>query len=503
LTLTLTTKSTASVRSDWPDPKPRVVSCPEFVDRWYEDAVDLAAVAGLELDPWQQWSLRLMLGVRPDNPDRFAAFEHGEIVPRQDGKGAILEARELVGLFRFPWERLLIHTAHEFKTSQEHFYRIAGLVESTPVLSKHVAKIPTAHGKEAILLHDRECCRGARLRFLARSKGSGRGFSGDLVVLDEAMTLPVETMGALFPTMSARQNPQLVYTATAGDGSAEVLADVRERGIRGDAGLAYVEYSAGDPDDHVGDRVNLDDRAEWRRANPAMDSGRITEEFIDQERRALSDEQFARERLCLWTVGQRISVIDSDHWQGLIGDSRKAGEPQLAAIAWDAPPEKGVVSVGLATDRGDGKRHLDLIEYRTGSKWAAPRLAELVRKGRPVHVAYGKNSPAASLHDEIVSELEDKKIDVFGFAGVDVKAACGQFLEWVQEERFVVHNGPHINVLASAVDALRKREDPEGGFVFHRRDTAADISPVMALVFASYALGKPSKKKQRSGEARF
>ena len=186
-----------------------------------------------------------------------------------------------------------------------------------------------------------------------------------------------------------------------------------------------------------------------------------------------------------------------------MGDSTEAGPIVSAAIAWDAPPEKGSVSIGLATDRGDGKRHLDLLEYRKGTAWAAPRLAELVRKGKPVHVAYGKNSPAASLHDEIVAELGEKKIPVLGFAGADVKAACGQFLDWVADDRFVVHNGPNVNVLATAVDALRKREDPEGGFVFHRRDTAADISPVMALVFASYALGRPSKKKKRSGEARF
>ena len=499
----LRTNSIGSVLSDWPVPKPRVVSCPDFVDRWWEQAVDLAAVAGLELDEWQQWSLRLMLGVRPDDPERFAAFEYGSIVPRQDGKGAILEARELAGLFLFPWERLLIHTAHEFKTSQEHFLRIADLVESTPALMKHVKSIPTSNGKEAVVLHRRDCCRGARLRFLARSKGSGRGFSGDLVVLDEAMTLPVETMGALFPTMSARSNPQVVYTATAGDEDSEVLANVRDRGIRGDAGLAYVEYSAGEPGDHVGDTVSLDDRAEWWRSNPAMHSGRISEEFIDQERRALSEDQFAKERLCLWQVGRRASVVDPDVWQGLVADSREAGPVLSAALAWDAPPEKGSVSIGVATDRGDGKRHLELIEYKSGTKWAAPRLAELVRKGKPVHVAYGKNSPAASLHDEIVAELDVRKIPVLGFAGADVKAACGQFLDWVADGRFVVHNGPNVNVLASAVEVLRKREDPDGGFVFHRRDTAADISPVMALVFASYALGRPSSKKKRSGEARF
>jgi len=499
--LALATSSTESVRSDWPDPKPRVVSCPEFVDRWWEDAVDLASVAGLELDPWQQWSLRLMLGVRPDDPDRFASFEVGEEVPRQDGKGAVLEARELAGLFLFPWERLLIHTAHEFKTSQEHFLRIADLVESTPALMRHVKSIPTSNGKEAIILHRKDCCRGARLRFLARSKGSGRGFSGDLVVLDEAMTLPPETMGALFPTMSARVNPQVIYTATAGTDDSEVLARVRERGHRGEPRLTWIEYSAGDPDDHVGDQVDLDDRREWWRSNPAMSVGRISEEFIEQERLAMGAEEFARERLCLWTVGKRASLIDPDLWQSLLGES--TGPIIASAIAWDAPPEKGAVSIGLAMDRGDGRRHLDLLEYRKGTKWAAPRLAVLVKKGKPVHVAYGKNSPAASLHDEIVTELDAKKIPVLGFAGADVKAACGQFLDWAADGRFLVHNGPNVNVIAKAVDALRKREDPDGGFVFHRRDTAADISPVMALVFASYALGKPPTKRQRSREARF
>lgn len=497
----LATNSLDGVLSEWPGPKPRVASCPDFVDRWWDDAVDVAALAGLYLDDWQSWSLRLMLGVRPENPDRFAAFEHGEIVPRQDGKGGILEARELAGLFLFPWERLLIHTAHEFKTAQEHFLRMKDLVEGTPALMKHVKSIPTSNGKEAIVLHNKDCCRGARLRFLARSGGSGRGFTGDLVVLDEAMYLPELTMGALFPTMSARPNPQVVYTATAGDQNSTVLAKVRQRGIDGEHRLAYVEYSAGEPDDHKGEDIDLDDRAEWWRANPAMHVGRISEEFIEQERRAMGEEEFARERLCLWAIGKRASLINPDGWQELIDESQ--GPIKTVAMAWDAPPEKESVSIGLALDRGDGKRHLDLIEYRKGTKWAASRLAELARKGNPAHVAYGKNSPAASLHDEIVAELAKDKIEVLGFAGADVKAACAQFLDWVADGRFVVHNGPHVNVLAAAVDALRKREDPEGGFVFHRRDTAADISPIMALVFASYALGKPSKKRKRSGKARF
>ena len=47
---------------------------------------------------------------------RWQTREVGVNVPRQNGKGEILIARELFGLFELG-ERLVIHTAHEFKTS--------------------------------------------------------------------------------------------------------------------------------------------------------------------------------------------------------------------------------------------------------------------------------------------------------------------------------------------------------------------------------------------------
>lgn len=320
----------------WPEPTPRVATYPAKAD-WAagDEAVELAEAAGLTLDVWQQWSLKAALGARPDG--KWASFEVGMEVPRQCGKGAILEARELAGLFLFG-ERLLIHTAHEFKTAQEAFHRIRALVENTDDLRRRVKRVRTANGDEGIELLD-----GARLRFLARSGGSGRGFSGDLVILDEAMYLPPEVMGALLPTMSARSNvtvggPQVWYTGSAGYETSEVFAAVRRRGIDGGKSLCYVEYAAGDPDDHLGKRVQLDDRREWRRANPSMHghSPRITEEFIEREREALTDEQFARERLCIWDRSVSEAVIPPEMWARL--EDRDSAMADPVAFAVDIPP---------------------------------------------------------------------------------------------------------------------------------------------------------------------
>jgi hypothetical protein len=125
------------------------------------------------LDDWQRHILSVALGERSDG--KWAAFEVGLIVGRQNGKGAVLEARELAGLFLFG-EQLILHSAHEFKTAQEAFRRVLALVQNTPDLERLVSRVRTSHGEEGIELRS-----GARLRFVARSTGSGRGFSGDVV----------------------------------------------------------------------------------------------------------------------------------------------------------------------------------------------------------------------------------------------------------------------------------------------------------------------------------
>jgi hypothetical protein len=171
------------------------------------EAVELAASAGLILDPWQELVLEGALAEAPDG--RWAAPEVGLIVPRQNGKGGILEARELAGLFLFD-EQLILHSAHEFKTAAEAFRRLLSLIQNTPDLDRRVNRVRTSHGDEGI-----ELVGGQRLRFVARSTGSGRGFTGDCIILDEAYNLSSAGMSALFPTMAAIRNPQLWYTSSA------------------------------------------------------------------------------------------------------------------------------------------------------------------------------------------------------------------------------------------------------------------------------------------------
>lgn len=293
--------------------KPRVNLVPPRVSSSGQEAVELAASAGLFLDPWQQYVLDAALGERSNGT--WSAFEVGLVVPRQQGKGSILEARELAGLFLFQ-EQMILHTSHEYKTSREAFLRIRSLVERSPEIRQLVKTIRTANGEESI-----EAKNGSRLRFLSRSAGSGRGFSGDCVILDEAYRLGGDAMSALLPTLSSRPNPQLWYTSMAGMESSEQLSLVRDRALANGKRLCYLEWGAHEDAD-------LDDRSAWRGANPAFDI-RIPEEFIEREREALSDEDFARERLNIWGASKPRSVINLKHWEVLKDSKSEQKIPSL------------------------------------------------------------------------------------------------------------------------------------------------------------------------------
>jgi hypothetical protein len=109
--------------------RPRLFSVPPHHSlQAGQEAVDFAEQIRFDLDDWQSWVLMQSLGTKPNGT--WSAFEVAEILSRQNGKNATVEVRELFGLFVLS-EPLIIHTAHEFKASNEHFLRIQDRIRST------------------------------------------------------------------------------------------------------------------------------------------------------------------------------------------------------------------------------------------------------------------------------------------------------------------------------------------------------------------------------------
>jgi hypothetical protein len=197
-----------------------------------------APSCGYELDLWQRWWLTEACGVRPDG--RWAAFEVGNICSRQNGKNQLLEVRELGGLYLFG-ERMIIHTAHEFKAAAEHFRRVRDTISAYDELSKRVKRVMTSHGDEAIELRPTPTlifgANGARvrrsvsgrLRFLARSRGSGRSFTADCFSGDTRYWTR-EGLKTLAETAGTYQD--VLVNAGPGYGGAWRKAEIRSFGER-------------------------------------------------------------------------------------------------------------------------------------------------------------------------------------------------------------------------------------------------------------------------------
>lgn len=471
---------------------PRLFTAPPYATSAGQEAIELAAHAGLILDEWQQNALRIGLGEHPDGS--WAAFEVAVNVPRQNGKGGIIEARELAGLFLLG-ERLILHSAHEFKTSIEAFRRIVALVTNCDSLRKRVKAIRRTTGEEAI-----ELLNGQRLRFLARSGGSGRGFTGNCNILDEDMILGDDAMGALMPTMAAVKDPQVWYFGSAGIGTpSQQLARLRRRALlaleRGepDPSLAYMEWSI---DPHVRecppDCTDHDDPLSplsVAKANPAL-GYRLTLEHTERERLTMSDEIFARERL---GVGDYPSdgedtwrVIDEDVWRALGDGTSTLADP--VAFALDTTPERSHTAICAAGANGDST-HVEVADHRPGTGWAPQRLAEMVVRWKPCAVVIDEGGPAGSLIPAVRKELKDvglteDEIDALLVIPKtrQVAAAAGQFFDGVAEGRIVHRNEP---LMATALAGADKR--PIGdGWGWARRGVSVDISPLVGCTLAAW-----------------
>lgn len=466
----------------------------DFTSPAGQECIDLAEDAKLYLDPWQQLAMHHSLV--EDDEGRWAALDVVLNVARQNGKGGFLEARQLGEVILFGGQ-LVIHTAHQFNTAQESFLRLDRVIEGSYSLSRRVKRARRSHGEEGF-----EFFSGARIRFLARGGDSGRGFSGDLVLMDEAMKLRAAPIGALMPVLSARPNPQLVYTGSAGLGAeSEQLALLRARAMaegEPDPSLCYLEHSIAPhvkecPTDPEGRIVcdQHDDRGEERsfaRANPALGI-RIRTAYVLQEMRSMRPDLFDRERLgdgdYPEVTDETWQVIPKAKWEALEDAKSRPGDP--VAFAIDTNPERTWTAISVAGASGDGV-HAEVVAHRPGTDWVVDYVTERDTKWGPCAWVIDEGGPAGSLVPAIRKALkyeddedrEDRSELVICPKVRELTQACGQFYDRV-EDGTLRHLGQAP--LTAALAGARKRELGDA-WAWTRKSDGVDVSPLVSGTYA-------------------
>ncbi|OFT30821.1 hypothetical protein HMPREF3170_03610 [Corynebacterium sp. HMSC08D02] len=433
-----------------------------------EDSIELAAAFGLVADPWQEGIVTAAMGVRDDGA--LAATRIGISVPRQNGKNGSLEVIEL-GQLVFLGRRIL-HTAHETKTNRKAFQRIAAFFEQHDDLKTMVSQIRKVNGQEAIFLNN-----GASIEFVARSKGSARGFSADTLVVDEAQQLSEEELAALLPVISASPSPQQIFTGTPPaptDIQGAVFREIHDTAHEGtDPTLMWAEWSAEPNPGEV--EVDADDETLWFKANPALGK-RMTIDAVRAERAALSDAAFRRERLGLWEQERTARVLPFEDWQAC-ADANIHDDGQPVAIGIDIAPGRDAASIAACGLTVEGRPWLDVIENRRGTpNWLVPRLKAILEKQPARAVLIDVLSPAGSL----IEPLEAEGIKVSRIGSNIMAAAAGQLFDAVMS-----HDLRHLDQapLNLAAAAARKRKLGDA-WAWNRSNEDADITPLVAATMA-------------------
>jgi len=467
--------------------QPRIAHAPKFLWSHAEDAAFLSSSYGLTADPWQFLVIESWLG--EDRNGLWTAGRCGLAVPRQNGKNGALEIRELYGIVALG-EKFL-HTAHEVKTARKAFTRLASFFENErlyPELAAMVREIRKTNGQEAIVLKN-----GGSVEFVARSRGSGRGYTVDVLVCDEAQELTDEQLEALLPTISAAPsgNPQTIFTGTPPGPTSpgEVFTRVRTAGVLGkDRRLSWHEWSCEGA-------IDITDRNLWAATNPALGRRLNITVVQDELPPTMSVDGFARERLGMWSSSSHLAVIPAVAWE----KRATLTPPTEGAVAYalDMSPDRATIAISVARKTG-GSVHVECFEHRStalGTAWAIDLLVE--RWSKATAIVIDGQSPAMSLVPELLAR--HVKVTVTG-AG-DMAKACGLLYDAILSDanRLTHFNQPALN---AALAGAKKRDIGQaGGWGWNRKDPSVDITPLVSVTLAHYGVLTSKRHPGRTARA--
>ena len=482
------------------EPRYKIAPSPKgFTSHEAADAVDYAAFYQLNADPWQASTCEAWM--RRTKAGRWCASTWAITVPRQNGKNGALEIVELYGMVELGLK--FLDTAQEGRTARKAFLRLLYFFGEKaddpnakfPELNALVQTVRKTNGQEIIILKN-----GGSVEFIARSKGSGRGFTVDVLVLDEAQDLTDDQLEALLPTISAAPSgdPVTIFMGTPPADNGEVgepFIRARNGALEGtDKRMAWVEFSAaGEVDSMSPEELHrfVRDRRNWVGSNPAA-GRRIRSETIEGELALFSDRSFARERLNCWpAVGAKKSAIPASRWADCKVDAPSEDWP-LAAIGVDMNPERTKVTITMAVFADEPVVHVEVAADAPFDEEGTAAVVAWVfeRAGRRIPVVIDSFSPARVFEPH----FKKKKMLLRILSGAEFGQACQGLYDAVMKDKSVTHGGQE-QLSASVGGAVKENIGSAGQWKFKRVSLDVDLGPVISAACAHFGAVKFGKRR--------
>lgn len=492
------------------------------------DVIDFASdVLGIDLFPWQRWLLVHMLELLPDGTLRFRTVV--VLVARQNGKSTLSQVLALWFMIVWGWP-LVLGTAQDLETAEEVWQGAVDLVEEDDELSKLLKRVVKVNGKKALELNS-----GSRYKVKAANRRAGRGFTGNLIMLDELREHQSwDAWGAITKTTMAQAEALVLALSNAGDATSIVLRYLRKmaHGAAGDPdGICGADDPSAllpsdaelDDDDLESDDFEQDedtlalfewsappgcdvrDRDAWAQANPSMGYS-ITERTIASAARTDPEWVFRTEVLCQWSDGSLEGPFPPGQWERGTDPTSAIPDDARVSFCLDVSADRTRSHIGVAGLRADGLPHVEVVASRAGTDWPIEWFSSRATVEHPmVVVVQGKGAPVSSLIDDLKAI---EHVTVVEWGGADLGNATARVYDLVKASAFVEVDGQpprreglcHLPqpVLDVAAATAVPKILTDGGMAWDRRKSPVDIAPLVAVTGALWHALLRTEPEQRS-----
>lgn len=359
-------------------------------------------------------------------------------------------------------------TAHRFKVSRESFNEMRAWARR-PELAPHIDydEITTAAGNECIPFRN-----GSRILFAARERGAIRGFTKvRRLILDEAQILTEAAMSDLVPTTNQAENPQIILMGTPPkpQDPGEVFTSLRASALAGDLdGVLYIEFSADEGCD-------IDDWGAVAQANPSFPHRTSKRAVLRLRKLLTNDDDYRREGLGIWLPGSGGSLVPDGLWSkaGRFPNHKPSGR---LVYALDVSPSAQSASIGAS----DGQ-HIEVVMRAPGTGWVVDACAARADEIGELYI-----DPAGPA-GELIVPLEAAGVAVRQVTTREAAQACGSFVTALADATVFVPDHPYKDTLDQAVRGAAQRFVLDGGWLWSRKRSTVDISPLYAVTLARWA----------------
>lgn len=460
-------------------------------------------ILDVKLFPWQRWLLLHALELDEDGLYRFRTVVCE--VARQNGKSLLLTVLALWHLFGLG-SRAVIGTAQDLTRSEASWADAVDWIENSDELEPFLLDVKRGHPKVLTVLYEEDGQRwNCDYRVAAASRRGARGFSGDLVLMDELREHQSwDSWSAVTNTMNARPKAQAWAFSNAGDQTSIVLRHLRAVAHRalgwpdGDADKTLL----GDPEDGeepVDDDIlgwfewsaplgiSRSDRTAWAQANPSLNHVEVVENCITE--RTLSGafstapaSEFEVEVLCRWPSLSDGGPFPSESWAETLDTAAKVSPGGHSTVCLEIPADRSRAYLARATLDMSGKPVVGIWKDQAGTDWVIPFLLKNRKRFNTIVVRIGGGVPAASL----ANEVETAGLPWTKWNSVETAAGCGQMFDLLRDR--AMRHLPHPALdLAATSAAIRVQTD--GGWVVDAGKSPTDTAPLTAAIGAVWGLG--------------